>query len=69
MKKEKLVTKVMLTDSVGVKEFRALMAKHKIKINDESTVEGNCVFTLDENEDRLEDILVATHLSWDFYWK
>lgn len=67
--KDKLITKVKLTDSADIKEMRALMVKHKIKILNESTIENDSVFTLEENEDRLEDVLVGTNLSWDFYWK
>lgn len=67
--KDKLITKVKITDSVDIKEMRALMAKHKIKILDESIIENDSVFTLEENEDRIEDVLVGTNLSWDFYWK
>jgi hypothetical protein len=68
MPKEKSFTKVAV-ESVDIKEFRALMAKHKIKITSEDSIQGKSVFTLNENEDRLEDILVATNFVWDFYWK
>ena len=67
MKNQDLITKVAITDSLDIKEMRSLMKKHQIEILDESTSEGKFVFTLKETEDELEDILVATHLSWDFY--
>ena len=69
MKNQDLITKVAITDAVDIKEMRSLMKKHQIEILDESTSEGKFIFTLKETEDQLEDILVATHLSWDFYWQ
>jgi len=69
MKNQDLITKVAITDSLDIKEMRSLMKKHQIEILDESTSEGKFIFTLQETEDQLEDILVATHLSWDFYWQ
>jgi hypothetical protein len=66
---DNLITKVKLTESVDVKDMRALMEKHSIIVLKEETVDGDSIFTLKASEDRLEDILMSTNLYWDFYWK
>jgi hypothetical protein len=60
-------TNIVLSDSVDVQDFRRLMDKHSLNIINEFNVsKGRFGFTVLESSEALENILVATHMNWDF---
>ncbi len=57
---------VLLKEFVDVKDFRHLMKKHKISILTESKGKDGFVFNLKAKEDKVELIMIETHMNWEF---
>lgn len=57
---------VLLKEFVDVKDFRNLMKKHKIKVLTEAQGKEGFVFILKAKEEKVELIMIETHMNWEF---
>ena len=63
---EETSTKVCLSDSIDVKDFRKLMDKHGVKILSENKTPKGFEFDVQGDQDAIEGYLVGTHMEWSF---
>ena len=61
----KSITKILVSN-IDIKDFRALMEKHFIKILEEKQTKHGPRFTVESDEEAIEEILIETHMEWDF---
>lgn len=58
--------KVRLSKSVDIKAFPVLMEKHEITIIEKIKETHGVVFKLKAGEAKVEDIMIYTHMEWEF---
>lgn len=62
----KKTCQVKITDSLDVKEFTRLMKNHNIDITKKEDINNSVIFSLNEKDEVIEEIMIYTQLSWSF---